>query len=410
MEHDRDRASLREHRASSRSQCCTPERRFCRRWIHSNAPMPLVVDSFVMGPFQSNCYVVRAERGAPRRGVIDPGDDPTELRLELARMGARAGGILVTHTDVDHIGGVARSPTAPAREVWAPRGRGRGAAHRRDARRLPRRRHEPAHTVTGGDEITVAGIDFEVVDVPGHSAGHVAFHADGAALLRATCSSRARSAASTSRAATGRRCSTRCARSLDRFPPETIVRPGPRPADDARPRARRRTRSCASCAPNGHRERDGVPGTAGDARRPAGRRRVVALVRDDGGGDRALRLAAHPDARLRGHGALRRARRERLGRRAQGDVHLHRPQRPVADAAPGGHGADLPRVRRARHASRAAAGEGVHDRADVPLRRARVAAATASTTSCPSRRSARPTRRSTPRSSSSTSSFSAGSA
>ena len=27
--------------------------------------MPLVVDSFVMGPFQSNCYVVRAERGAP---------------------------------------------------------------------------------------------------------------------------------------------------------------------------------------------------------------------------------------------------------------------------------------------------------------------------------------------------------
>jgi glyoxylase-like metal-dependent hydrolase (beta-lactamase superfamily II) len=39
--------------------------------------------------------------------------------------------------------------------------------------------HDPAHTVNGGDEITVAGITFEVVDVPGHSAGHVAFHADG---------------------------------------------------------------------------------------------------------------------------------------------------------------------------------------------------------------------------------------
>ena len=39
--------------------------------------------------------------------------------------------------------------------------------------------HDPAHTVTGGDEITVAGIGFEVVDIPGHSRGHVAFHHDG---------------------------------------------------------------------------------------------------------------------------------------------------------------------------------------------------------------------------------------
>ena len=38
---------------------------------------------------------------------------------------------------------------------------------------------------------------------------------------------------------------------------------------------------------------------------------------------------------------------------------------------PGGHGADLPRLRRARDAPRPAAGEAVHDRADVPLRRAR---------------------------------------
>ena len=39
--------------------------------------MPLAVDSFVMGPFQSNCYVVRSERGAAQAAVIDPGDDPT---------------------------------------------------------------------------------------------------------------------------------------------------------------------------------------------------------------------------------------------------------------------------------------------------------------------------------------------
>ncbi len=35
--------------------------------------------------------------------------------------------------------------------------------------------YEPEHAVSGGDEIQVAGLTIEVVDVPGHSAGHVAF-------------------------------------------------------------------------------------------------------------------------------------------------------------------------------------------------------------------------------------------
>jgi glyoxylase-like metal-dependent hydrolase (beta-lactamase superfamily II) len=141
--------------------------------------MPLAVDSFVMGPFQSNCYVVRAERGTAEAAVVDPGDDPTPLRLELARMGAKTAGILVTHTDVDHIGGVAALAEGTGAEVWAPGGEVeaiRAGETRGGLRVAP---HDPAHTVNGGDEITVAGITFEVVDVPGHSAGHVAFHADG---------------------------------------------------------------------------------------------------------------------------------------------------------------------------------------------------------------------------------------
>jgi glyoxylase-like metal-dependent hydrolase (beta-lactamase superfamily II) len=138
--------------------------------------MPLAVDSFVMGPFQSNCYVVRSERGAAEAAVIDPGADPTELRLELARMGTRTGGILVTHTDVDHIGGVAALAEGTGAEVWAPAGEVEAlrTGETRGGMRVPA--HDPAHTVTGGDEITVAGIAFEVIDVPGHSAGHVAFH------------------------------------------------------------------------------------------------------------------------------------------------------------------------------------------------------------------------------------------
>ena len=141
--------------------------------------MPLVVDSFVMGPYGSNCYVVRSERGAEDAVVIDPGDDPTPLRLELARMGAKTAGILVTHTDIDHIAGVAALAEGTGAEVWAPAGEVealRAGETRGGMRVAP---HDPAHTVTGGDEIHVGGVAFEVLDVPGHSAGHVAFHHAG---------------------------------------------------------------------------------------------------------------------------------------------------------------------------------------------------------------------------------------
>ena len=141
--------------------------------------MPLVVDTFVMGPFQSNCYVVRSERGAAEAAVIDPGGDPTELRLELARMGSATGGILVTHTDVDHIAGVAALADGTGAEVWAPAGEVHDLRNgeTRDGRAVAA--HDPAHTVDDGDSITVAGIAFEVIGVPGHSRGHVAFHHDG---------------------------------------------------------------------------------------------------------------------------------------------------------------------------------------------------------------------------------------
>ncbi len=191
--------------------------------------MPIVVDSFVMGSFQSNCYVVRSERGAADAAVVDPGDDPTPLRLELARMGASTGGILVTHTDVDHIGGVAALADGTGSEVWAPAGELealRAGETRGGMRVAP---HDPAHTVTGGDEITVAGIAFEVVDIPGHSAGHVAFYADGELfsgdLLFAGSVGRVDLAGGDWETLLD---SVRML--LDRFPADTVVRPGHGPA------------------------------------------------------------------------------------------------------------------------------------------------------------------------------------
>ena len=55
--------------------------------------MPPVVDSFELGPIGTNCYVVRAERGATEAVVVDPSGDAAAIRLELAGMGATCAGI-----------------------------------------------------------------------------------------------------------------------------------------------------------------------------------------------------------------------------------------------------------------------------------------------------------------------------
>jgi len=191
--------------------------------------MPLVVDSFVMGSFQSNCYVIRSERGAAEAAIVDPGDDPTPLRLELARMGTRAGGILVTHTDVDHIAGVAALAEGTGAEVWAPEVEVEALREGKTRGGFPVAAHDPAHTVTGGDEIALAGISFEVVDVPGHSHGHVAFFAEGELF-----SGDLLFAGSVGRVdLPGGDWDTLVASVkalLDRFPPDTVVRPGHGPA------------------------------------------------------------------------------------------------------------------------------------------------------------------------------------
>ena len=185
-----------------------------------------------------------------------------------------------------------------------------------------------------------------------------------AASSPATCSSPARSAAPTSRAPTGRRSSSRSACSASASRPRPIVYSGPRPADDARRRARAQPvpRSAARLvttfeAPRG--THDILPSEQPLWRLVTGEaERLCSLY-----GYRPIQTPV-----LRGHGALPAHSGAGLGRRAEGDVHVRGPRRPLADAAPGGHGADRARVPRARPAPRGAAGQALHDRDDVPLR------------------------------------------
>lgn len=79
--------------------------------------------------------------------------------------------ILVTHHHADHVGGVDALRNATGARVYGP------------AREtIP----EPLVRLAHGDSVDVLGLHFEVIDVPGHTAGHIAFYCadmDGEPLL-----------------------------------------------------------------------------------------------------------------------------------------------------------------------------------------------------------------------------------
>jgi hydroxyacylglutathione hydrolase len=104
--------------------------------------------------------------------VVDPGEaGPVHAALDAR--GLELAAILVTHHHGDHVGGVDELRTRLSGPVYGPA--------RED---IPR----PFEPLSAGDRVTVLGLGFEVFDVPGHTAGHIAYlHRDGDAAPLLFC-------------------------------------------------------------------------------------------------------------------------------------------------------------------------------------------------------------------------------
>lgn len=102
--------------------------------------------------------------------VVDPGDEvPVQQVLQAQHLQLQA--ILVTHHHADHVGGVEALRAATGAAVYGPAGE-----------EMP----EPLRRMRDGDTLELLGLQFIVLDVPGHTAGHIAWYSpdvDGQPLL-----------------------------------------------------------------------------------------------------------------------------------------------------------------------------------------------------------------------------------
>ena len=129
----------------------------------SFSPSSLANLSLVALPAFDDNYIWMLHDGK-RALVVDPGD--AEVVFEaLKRLSLRLENILVTHHHIDHTGGVDALRDTTGAMVFGP---------------LTETMPEPIRRLEGGDKVQAMGLNFDVIDVPGHTSGHIAFYADSA--------------------------------------------------------------------------------------------------------------------------------------------------------------------------------------------------------------------------------------
>jgi hydroxyacylglutathione hydrolase len=117
----------------------------------------MMMEPIALPAFADN-YIWMLHDGA-RALVVDPGEaQPVQAALDARRLELAA--ILVTHHHDDHVGG-----------VDALRARLKGPLFGPAREDIP----QPFTPLRGGDRIEALGLAFEVLDVPGHTAGHIAY-------------------------------------------------------------------------------------------------------------------------------------------------------------------------------------------------------------------------------------------
>jgi len=141
----------------------------------------LILKTLVVGPIQSNCYIIGCER-TREAAVIDPGGDVDRILITLAEDRLRCVYIINTHGHFDHSADNKRLKEVTGAQLLihhadAPMilhqsmNRGMWGIHVDDS-------PPPDRYLTEGDIITFGDISLKVLNTPGHSPGSISLVTD----------------------------------------------------------------------------------------------------------------------------------------------------------------------------------------------------------------------------------------
>jgi glyoxylase-like metal-dependent hydrolase (beta-lactamase superfamily II) len=136
------------------------------------------VHGFTVGPVAENCFFT-APDGSGRAIVVDPGEEADRLIAALDELGLTVEAILLTHTHFDHVGAVAPLARHTGAPVYCPELEKGVLA---DIMSFvpwpgfgPFESYEADELVAGGERLSLAGLEIDVLFTPGHSPGHVTY-------------------------------------------------------------------------------------------------------------------------------------------------------------------------------------------------------------------------------------------
>jgi hydroxyacylglutathione hydrolase len=140
---------------------------------------PIQVMVIAVTTFQQNCSLIW-DPVTLRGAVVDPGGDVDRIQAAIQKQGVIVEKIVLTHGHIDHVGGAADLAEALGVKVEGP--------HEADKQLIERvadqaaqfgmegvRPVTPDRWMVEGDQVEIAGRQFDVLHCPGHSPGHLVF-------------------------------------------------------------------------------------------------------------------------------------------------------------------------------------------------------------------------------------------